>query len=203
MFPFDVILFDIGGVLLTNGWDKCERSGVLDQFELDHEAFEARHTAANDRWERDEIDLRGYLDATIFYEPRGFTHAEFFAAICAQSQLLRDGALGIIKEIAASNQCTVGVLNNEAREPNQYRFDTFGLRAFIEVAFSSCFLGLRKPQPAIYRRALDILGRPAGRILFIDDRLENLAPAAAEGMQTIWFEGAEKLHCDLTSLGVF
>jgi putative hydrolase of the HAD superfamily len=202
MFPFDVILFDIGGVLLTNGWDKCERAGVLDQFGLDHAAFEARHSAANDQWERDAIDLRGYLDATVFYEPRSFTHAEFFAAICAQSQLLRDGALGILKEIAASDQCMLGVLNNEAREPNQYRFDTFGLRGLIEVALSSCFLGLRKPQPAIYRRALDILGRPAGRILFIDDRVENLVSAAAEGMKTLQFEGAEKLRVELMSLGV-
>jgi putative hydrolase of the HAD superfamily len=175
---------------------------VLDEFDLDHAAFEARHSAANDQWERDAIDLKGYLDATVFYEPRSFTHAEFFAAICAQSQLLRDGALGILKEIAARDQYMLGVLNNEAREPNQYRFETFGLRALIEVALSSCFLGMRKPQPAIYQRVLDILGRPAGRILFIDDRVENLATAAADGMKTVHFEGAEKLHRDLMSLGV-
>ena len=29
MFPFDVILFDVGGVLLTDGWDHCERGTVL------------------------------------------------------------------------------------------------------------------------------------------------------------------------------
>ncbi len=202
MFPFDVIFFDVGGVLLTNGWDHCERSVVLDQFHLDHAAFEARHTAANDAWERDVIDVRAYLDATVFYEPRNFSHAEFFAAICAQSQLLPHGALGILKEVEASDKCMVGVLNNEAREPNQYRFETFGLRACIEIAFSSCFLGLRKPQPAIYRRALDILGRPAQRILFIDDREENVATAASEGMKTIRFEGAETLRRDLMGMGV-
>jgi putative hydrolase of the HAD superfamily len=202
MFPFDVILFDVGGVLLTNGWDHCERSVVLDQFHLDHAAFEARHTAANDAWERDAIDVRAYLDATVFYEPRNFSHEQFFAAICAQSKLLRDGALGILKEVGASDKCVVGLLNNEAREPNQYRFETFGLRASIEMAFSSCFLGLRKPHPAIYRRALDILGKPAERILFIDDREENVAPAASEGMKTIRFEGEETLRRDLMGMGV-
>lgn len=202
MFPFDVILFDVGGVLLTNGWDQCERSVVLDQFHLDHAPFEARHPAANDAWERDMIDVKAYLDATVFYEPRDFSHEQFFAAICAQSQLLRDGALGILKEIGASDKCMLGVLNNEAREPNQYRFETFGLRACIQIAFSSCFLGLRKPHPAIYRRALDILGKPAERILFIDDRVGNLATAASEGMKTIRFEGAETLRRDLMNLGV-
>ena len=202
MFPFDVILFDVGGVLLTNGWDHCERSLVLDQFHLDRAAFEARHAAPYDAWERDLIDLRAYLDATVFCETRNFSHAEFFAAMCAQSQLLPDGALGILKELAASDKCMVGVLNNEAREPNEYRFETFGLRGCIEFAFSSCFLGSRKPQPAIYRRALDILGKPVGRILFIDDRVENLATAASEGMKTIRFEGAATLHRDLMNLGV-
>ena len=82
-------------------------------------------------------------------------------------------------------------MNNEARETNEYRFDHFGLRQFFEVALSSCYLGLRKPEPAIYRRALDILGRPAERILFIDDRAENVAGAAAAGIKAIRFEGAD------------
>ena len=45
MLPFDVILFDVGGVLLTNGWDHGERARVIAQFDLDLAAFEARHMA--------------------------------------------------------------------------------------------------------------------------------------------------------------
>jgi FMN phosphatase YigB (HAD superfamily) len=52
----------------------------------------------------------------------------------------------------------VGALNNEARETNEFRFEKFGLRKYFEVALSSCYLGLRKPEAAIYKRALDILG---------------------------------------------
>jgi putative hydrolase of the HAD superfamily len=96
----------------------------------------------------------------------------------------------------------VGVLNNEARETNEYRFDKFGLRDPIDLALSSCYLGLRKPEPAIYRRALDILCRPAERVLFIDDRQENAAAAAAAGMKTIRFVGAGALRRELEVLGV-
>ncbi|MGA7856598.1 MAG: HAD-IA family hydrolase [Terracidiphilus sp.] len=202
MFPFDVILFDVGGVLLTNGWDHCERSVVLDQFHLDKAEFEARHAAPYDDWERDAIDAKAYMDATVFYEPRNFSHDEFFAAICAQSKPLPDGGLGILKELAASDKCPLGALNNEAREPNDYRFDRFGLRDCFEFAFSSCYVGLRKPEPAIYRRVLDILGKPAERILFIDDRAENVAGAASAGMMTIRFEGATALLRELETLGV-
>jgi putative hydrolase of the HAD superfamily len=97
----------------------------------------------------------------------------------------------------------LGCLNNEAREPNEYRFSRYNLREVFDAAFSSCYLGLRKPQPAIYRRALDILGKPAERILFIDDRQENVAGAAAAGIKAIRFEGADKLRRDLETLGVY
>ncbi len=203
MFPFDVILFDVGGVLLTNGWDHCERAAVLTQFDLDQAAFEARHPAANDAWERDAITVDGYLDATVYYEPRSFSRQDFIAAICAQSTLLPDGGLGILGELAASDRYMLGTLNNEARVPNEYRFTQFGLRQYFDVALSSCYVGLRKPGGEIYRRALDILGRPAGRVLFIDDRQENVTAAAAAGFKTIRFTGADALRRELEYLEVF
>jgi putative hydrolase of the HAD superfamily len=202
MFPFDVILFDVGGVLLTNGWDNRERAAAAERFHLDSEALETRHLAHDDAWERGLIPLNAYLDATVFCEPRSFSRDEFFAFMLAQSRLLPDSALGILKEIAALNKCMTGALNNEARETNEYRFRHFGLRDYFKVALSSCYLGLRKPEPAIYRRALDILGRPAERILFIDDRAENVAGAAAAGIKAMRFEGADALRRELVSLGV-
>jgi putative hydrolase of the HAD superfamily len=202
MFPFDVILFDVGGVLLTNGWDRCERSQVMSDFHLDPIEFEKRHREANDPWERDVITAREYLDFTIFHEPRGFTHEDFLEALLAQSVVLEDGGLGILEELAASGNWKLGTLNNEAREPNEHRFSNFGLRQYFDVTFSSCYMGLRKPQPIIYRHALDILGKPAERVLFIDDRMENAAAAAAVGMKSIRFEGAGQLRRELETLGV-
>jgi putative hydrolase of the HAD superfamily len=202
MFPFDVILFDVGGVLLTNGWDRREREAAMEHFHLDAAAFEARHAAPYDAWERGQLTVRDYLDAAVFYEPRSFTQDEFFAFILSQSKLLPDGAIGILKEVAASDKCMVGALNNEAPETNDYRFSHFGLREIFNVALSSCYLGLRKPEPAIYSRALNMLGRPAERVLFIDDREENVAGGAAAGMKAIRFDGAEGLRRELVSLDV-
>ena len=127
MFPFDVILFDIGGVLLTNGWDHKERSVVTEQFHLDREALESRHAKAFETWERGELTVDEYLDAVVFYEPRGFSREEFFKAICAQSKELPNGALRILAELAASDKCRIGALNNEARETHEFRVATFGL----------------------------------------------------------------------------
>ena len=202
MFPFDVILFDIGGVLLTNGWDHRERTAVAPQFQLDAVALEERHMKAFEPWERGELTLDEYLDATVFYEPRSFTREEYFNAICAQSKLLPGGALCILKDLAASDTCMLGSLNNEARETHEFRMTNFGLREFLEFTFTSCYMGIRKPDPKIYNRALGILGRPAGRSLFIDDRIENVAGAAAVGMKAIHFMGADALRRDLEQLEV-
>ena len=181
MLPFDAILFDVGGVLLTNGWDHKERAAVIQSFDLDLAAFEAFHPEANERWEKDEITAQQYLDATVFYEPRSFTHKEYLDAIFAQSVPLEDSALPVLYELSASQKYLVGSLNNEAREPNDYRFARYGLRKHFEIAFSSCYVGLRKPHPEIYKRAIDILGLAPERILFIDDRQTNVDAAASTG----------------------
>jgi putative hydrolase of the HAD superfamily len=203
MFPFDVILFDVGGVLLTNGWDHGERAAVVAHFALDGAALEARHAEVMDAWERGEINLNQYLDAAVFYEPRTFSRSEFFSFMLAQSQKLPHGALHILAELAASKSCMVGALNNEARETNEFRFAHFGLRRYFKVAFSSCYVGLRKPEPAIYLRALDILGCLPERVLFIDDRQENVDGGSAAGMKSIRFTGADALRSELQSLGIF
>jgi putative hydrolase of the HAD superfamily len=203
MFPFDVILFDVGGVLLTNGWDHAERAAAVERFGLDAADFEARHLAVYDAWERSAITGKTYLNETVFYEPREFSRGDLFSFMLAQSKLLPGGALEILKEISASNRYLVGALNNEARETNDFRFGKFELRRYFKVALSSCYVGLRKPEPAIYRRALDILGSAPERTLFIDDRQENVDGAMAAGMKAIRFTGGEALRGELEKLGVY
>ena len=201
-FPFDAILFDVGGVLLTNGWDREERSRVVPRFGLDLEAFEARHSTVYRRWETGGCTEEEYMRTAVFNELRSFTPEEFFAAICAGSRVLPDGAMPVLKELAVRRPCLIGALNNEARETNDYRFRRFGLREIFEVALTSCYLGLRKPDAAMYRCALDVLGRPAERILFIDDRADNVAAAEAAGMRAIHFTGEAALRAELLKAGI-
>ena len=202
MFAFDAILFDVGGVLLTDGWDNRERAAAVKNFQLDDAALEALHAEFFEAWERGEISGKAYLNAVVFYEPRNFSRGEFFAFMLSQSQLLPDGALPILEELSASNHYLLGALNNEAREMNAHRFSRFGLRRYLKLAFSSCYMGLRKPDPAIYRRAIDILGCAPQRILFIDDREENVAAAAATGIKAVRFTGADALRSELKDLHV-
>jgi putative hydrolase of the HAD superfamily len=199
---FDVVLFDVGGVLLTNGWDHIERAAVLEQFSLDKQAFESRHPDPYDALERDTISMLDYLNATVFYEPRSFSPDEFIATMKLQSLPLADNAICVLAEIASSRKFLVGVLNNESRLLHEYRMQKYDLAQHLDVQLSSPYLALRKPEPAIYRRALDILGRPGNRVIFIDDRKGNTDAAAATGMHAIQFLGEQKLRFDLQQLGI-
>lgn len=202
MTKISTVLWDVGGVLLTNGWDHKERDVVLGHFGVDREAFEARHAAANDPWEKGLITADEYMQRTIFYEPRTFSPGDFIDMVKAQSKVLPDSGLRILRRLAASQELELGILNNESRELNDYRIRQFGLTEVVDCFFSSCYVGLRKPAPAIYRMALDVLQREPREVIFIDDRPENAAAASEVGMHGIRYQGSAQLTSELGQLGI-
>ncbi|HEY0757796.1 MAG TPA: HAD family phosphatase [Acidisarcina sp.] len=202
MSAISTVLWDVGGVLLTNGWDHVGRAAVVAHFGLDRGEFERRHAIVNDPWERGVISAAEYMSEAVFHQPRSFTPAEFLEQMKAESQVLPDGGLGVLVRMAESSGLQLAILNNEARELNDYRLQQFNLTPFFECFLSSCYVGLRKPDPKIYQRGLDILQRSAGEVVFIDDRAENVAPAAALGMHGIQFRNPAQLCSELALLGI-
>jgi putative hydrolase of the HAD superfamily len=199
---FDAILFDVGGVLLTNGWDHNERKAVLEQFSLDRADFESRHAEPYDALERDTIDFYAYLDKAVFYQPRNFTPDDFIAAMKAVSLPIAATAIPVLKDLAATGKYLVGTLNNESRYLHEYRMQKYGIAPYLDLQLCSAYVGMRKPDADIYRRAIDIVGRPASRILFIDDRAGNAEAARSAGMVAIQFTGEEQLRARLKELEI-
>jgi putative hydrolase of the HAD superfamily len=201
MTEISTILWDVGGVLLTNGWDHGGRADVLARFGIDPAEFEERHPEANDAWEKGLITVDEYLQRTVFWKPRDFSAEEFFGAMKAESRILDNTALSILESISTSQDVDLGMLNNEARELNDYRMETFGLRGYFDFFFSSCYVGQRKPGLEIYRLALDVLQCDAEEVAFIDDRPPNVETAAALGIHAIRYKEPEQLERELASLG--
>jgi len=202
MATITTILWDVGGVLLTNGWDRKGRAAVLAQFGLDRDAFDERHEMSNDAWEKGSITVEEYLRKTVFYEPRNFSPSDFLAAMKAQSAVLQDSALGILANLAASDSFFIGMVNNEARELNDYRLDKFNLRKYFKVFVSSCYVGLRKPHPEIFTMALDVIQRNADSVVFVDDRSGNVDAANSVGIHGIRYQGSEQLKAEFEKLGI-
>lgn len=201
MAVISAIFFDIGGVLLTNAWDRAQRSNALQHFQLDEIEFDDRHDMLASSFERGKIDLNDYLDRTIFYRPRPFTREAFRDYIFSLSRANVD-ALEMARQLAKSGKYLMATINNESTDLNRYRIDNFELRKIFTLFVSSCFVGLRKPEPGIYRLALDITQQPPEQCCFIDDRALNLESAQRLGMQVIRMENVTQLCAELEKLGV-
>lgn len=201
MSPISTLFWDVGGVLLTNAWDRKQREATLEHFSLDEEEFSDRHEMVVSSFERGKIGLEEYLDRTIFYRARRFSREEFKNYMLSLSQPL-PGVLDFAKELTQSGRYLMGTINNESRDLNLYRIEKFGMRAIFSVFVSSCFVGLRKPEPDIYRVAIEITQKNPGECCFIDDRALNLEAAKRLGMHTIEMDEIDQLQRDLKALGV-
>lgn len=187
-------------MLGTNGWDRHARAQAADRFELDPE-FDARHRYVVGEWECGRMSLSTYLDRVVFDRPRAFTREEFRAFMLAQSQP-HESALALARTAREAGRATLVTLNNESAELNAHRIVHFGLRGIFVAFLSSCWLGLRKPDPRLYERALALLQATPAGVLFIDDREPNLAPARAIGMRVHRHTTTASLDTALRSNGV-
>jgi putative hydrolase of the HAD superfamily len=196
------IFWDVGGVILTNGWDVDQRARVLTRLGVDLAEYEARHDAANFCWERGLSTAREFFDRTVFYQPRDFTFEELWPQVCAESGVLNPACYEMLDRLAASGRYRLATLNNESRELNEYRLNAFDLRRRFGYFICSGYVHEMKPLPDIYRAAIDISGLPAEQALFIDDKQENCDAAMSFNMKAIRFESPSQLRAALLDVGI-
>lgn len=201
MTEIKTIFWDIGGVVLTNGWDRGSRRAAANNFQLDWEEFQDRHDLSFPAFDAGHASLNEYLDRTLFYRPRPFTREEFTAFMFAESKEYPE-TRAILSAVARSGKYLVASINNEPLELNQYRIEAFNLRQDFKVFFSSCYVHARKPDETIFRIALDVTQQPPGECVFIDDRPLNLEIPKRLGMHTIHHQNAEHLRAELRKHGV-
>jgi putative hydrolase of the HAD superfamily len=195
------LFWDIGGVILTNGWDRGSRREAANAFQLDWEEFQDRHDFSFPAFDSGLITLHEYLNRTIFYRPRPFSREEFTAFMFAQSKEYPE-TRAVLKAAARTGKYFIGTINNEPLELNQYRIETFNLREDFSVFFSSCYVRARKPEDTIFRVALEVTQRRPEQCVFIDDRALNLESPRRLGIHTIHHQNAEHLRTELSKLGV-
>jgi len=195
------LFWDIGGVILTNGWDRNSRKAAAEAFHLDYEEFQDRHDLTFPAFDAGQISLTEYLDRTLFYRPRKFTREEFTAFMFAQSREF-PASPAILDACAGSSKYFVGAINNEPLELNQFRIETFNLRKSFQVFFSSCYVHSRKPEEGIFRVALAVTQRAPENCVFIDDRPMNLEAPRRLGFNVIHYQSADQLRSDLRNLQV-
>jgi len=196
-----VLLWDVGGVVLSNGWDHVGRRAAADRFGLDAAELERRHERLAVPLETGAIDWAEYLRVAVFDEPRAFTPDDFRRFVWERSACFAP-AFDCARALREAGRYLMVALNNESTELNEYRIDRFHLAEVFEVFLSSCYTGRLKPEAAAFRHALDVLHRAPAECLFLDDRPENVAAAAALGIRTLRVRDPAHLREDLLAAGV-
>ena len=193
------VFLDVGGVLLTNGWDHTIRRKAAQQFHLNFEEMDALHQFIFNVYEIGKITLDQYLDFVVFNQPRKFDHQQFKEFMYAQSAELPDTLQWLIKWKKLTRQRIISI-NNEGKELNNYRVAKFRLRDCFDAFVSSCDVGMRKPDPGIFLMALGVAQAKAEDCIYFDDRPMVVAAAATLGIQAFQHKGFENTKNILENL---
>jgi putative hydrolase of the HAD superfamily len=199
--PIKTLFVDIGGVLLTNGWDHHARRRAVKHFKLDWAEMEERHGLNFETHEEDKLTFNEYLDRVVFYEKRPFTRAEFRHFMFAQSKPLA-GMIELVRNLKAKYGLKIIVVSNESRELNAHRISTFKLAGFVDAFISSCFVRLRKPDADIFKLALDIAQTPARQIIYLENTAMFVQIAKSMGIRGLLHTDYQSTRAKLAALGL-
>lgn len=195
------LFLDIGGVLLTNGWDHNARRRAAKAFELDYREMDERHHLTFDTYEEGKLTLDEYLDRVVFFEERLFSRDEFRSFMFAQSQPYPE-MIELVRTLKARYNLKIAAVSNEGRELTVYRIREFDLGSFIDFFVSSCFVHYRKPDADIYRIALDIAQVSPEQVVYLEDRAMFVSVAQGLGIRGILHTGYESTRAALVALGL-
>ena len=201
MTPITTLFLDIGGVLLTNGWDRRMRQLAAETFHLNFEEMDERHHLTFDTYEEGKVSLGEYLDRVVFYQERPFTRDHFQTFMFAQSRPFPE-MIELVCRLKSHYRLKVAAVSNEGRELNVHRIETFKLETFIDIFVSSCFVHFRKPDADIYRIALDIAQVKPEQVVYIEDRPMFVEVAQSLGISGIIHAGYDATQKELERFGL-
>ena len=199
--PITTLFLDIGGVLLTNGWDRHARMHAAETFHIDFDEMDERHHLTFDTYEEGKLSLEEYLNQVIFFEKRSFSMEEFRTFMFSRSQPYNEMS-DLVRVLKSRYHLKTVAVSNEGRELTRYRIQQFGLQEFIDIFVSSCFVHYRKPDPDIYHVALDISQSSPEHVVYIDDRCLFVAVAEGLGIHSIHHTSYQATHKALDDLGL-
>jgi putative hydrolase of the HAD superfamily len=199
--PVKTLFLDIGGVLLTNGWDHRARKRAATHFKLNWAEMQERHELNFETHEEDKTTFKEYLDRVVLYQKRPFSRNEFRRFMFAQSKP-DAGMIELVRNLKAKYRLKIFVVSNESRELNAYRIRHFKFDGFVDAFISSCFVRLRKPDADIFKLALDIAQTPVRQIIYIENTPLFVQVAESLGVRSILHTDYKSTCAKLSLLGL-
>ena len=195
------LFVDVGGVLLTNGWDHHARKRAAKHFQLNWTETDERHRLVFETHEEGKLSFDEYLGWVVFYEKRSFTRIQFRDFMFAQSKPYPK-MIGLLARLKAQHGLKIVVISNESREVNAYRIRTFRLDTTCGYVHLFLLRGTRKPDVDIFRLALDLAQTPTAHAIFMDNTPMFVQVAERLGIQGILHTDYKSTRAKLASFGI-
>ncbi len=195
------LFLDVGGVLLTNGWDHLARRRAAKYFKLQWAEMEDRHRLTFETHEEGKLTFEEYLGRVVFYQKRTFPRAQFRSFMFAQS-IPYPKMIDLVAQLKVRYGLKIAIVSNESREVNAYRIRKFKLAGFVDSFISSCFVHVRKPDADIFRLALDIAQAPAQQVVYIENTPMFVQIAEGMGIRSILHTDYKSTCARLASFGL-
>jgi len=198
--PDRAIIFDLGGVLID--WDPRHMYRQLFDDEAEMERF--LREVATLEWNAEHDAGRPWEEGVSLLSAEYPEHAELIGAYWHRwDEMLGgpiEGSVEILRRLKAEGR-ELHALTNWSTETFPVARERYGFLSWFENIIVSGEEKLVKPDPAIYRVALDRIGRTAEECIFIDDSERNIAAAAELGIDAIRFTTPNQLERDLADRG--
>ena len=187
-------VFDCGGVLLR---DKDESAYALWEARLGLNPGQLKKRLwAGEAWELAE---RGHLSEEEFWQrvgpELGLAEQEGIRSLAQDlwgSWQVDRKVLSLID--ALCKRYRVAMLSNATDVLEEKLATVYGVADRFDPIVNSALVGIAKPDPEIYAETLRQLELEPKEVVFVDDRADNVAAAAAQGMHVIWFVSADELE---------
>jgi putative hydrolase of the HAD superfamily len=198
--PFDVVLFDLGGVLI-------ELAGVDRMLELCNHSLSSEELWM--RWLASE-GVRQFETGRAGPDEFGAAMLAEFGISIAAAQFLKEftawpkgvfpGSFELLDQLSVSYRLACLSNTNALHWPRVC--GEMGLARYFEASFASHLIGMLKPDIEIFHHVVDQLGVAPARILFLDDNQLNVASARSAGMAAHRVAGLAEVRATLSTLGV-
>ena len=203
MVNIQAVLFDADGVLQQPMEGGSEKLASLCGMQSRSEDFVRDFLSAEMPCLRGDADMADTIadvlkkwDSPYSVEQAIETHTKIVAMNPESIEIVRDLRKSGVPVYLATNQ-------HEYRA--RYMSEVFGYADIFDGEFYSCWLGTRKPDPDYFHAVLKSLSYPPERLLFIDDRDQNVAAAQSVGINGVQFDiqdGVEALRDILDGYGL-
>ncbi len=188
----DVLLLDVGGVIVPPANPaavaRVERALGLVTGELGALLYEWEPWYALSTGRTDVAAYWAALGARVGWEPAAL--ASLLRPVWEPAGIDPE-VIGLVR--AVRSRMRVAVLSN-ATLALERQLAGFGVRDLFDPIINSARVGLRKPDPRIFQHAIDVLGVPANRILFVDDKQRNTRVAEDLGIPGVVYTAAPDLR---------